>query len=443
MNRRRLAAFSGSLTAFAGLVLAAPATDAATYTPSNSTQFTITTTTTTPSSTIIELYGAATTISDVNVTLTSVNHNNADDLDIELVGPDGTAVALMSDACGTSIAATITLDDQASVPLPDSGPCPVGSYKASNYAPSDTWAEPPTDPTLAAFNTKRANGQWTLYVGDDSSGSGAGTISGWSLTITTAATAALAVPGPASSAGSGVANPYPLPITVSGMTGQITDVNLVLPGLTHTDPDDLDILLVAPGGAKALVMSDVCGADADNVTLTLDDQAAAELPALAVCPTGSYRPRDNGVPQDTMEAPAPAGPHATTMAAFNGASPNGVWNLYVRDDGTNFDTGWLLGAPTVQVTTTTGGFNGNSAPDTILTKKPRSSTKTSAKVTFTSTEASTFECKLDKKKWKSCTSPFKVRHLKVGKHKLQVRATDLAGLVDASPAKVTWKVKKP
>jgi len=221
-------------------------------------------------------------------------------------------------------------------------------------------------------------------------------------------------------------------------------VNLVLPGLTHSAPDNLDILLVAPGGAKALVMSDVCGStDANNVALTLDDQAAAELPALAVCPSGSYKPRDNGSPQDTMEAPAPAGPHSTAMAAFNGTSPNGVWNLYVRDDGTDFDTGWLLTAPTLQVTTTTGGFNGNTAPDTILTKKPKSSTKTKAKVTFTSTEAATFECKLDKKKWKSCTSPFKVKHLKVGKHTVQVRAIDAAGLADASPAKVTWKVKKP
>jgi subtilisin-like proprotein convertase family protein len=421
----------------------APATDAAVYTPSNSTQFTITTSTTTPSSTIIELYGAATTISDVNVILTSVNHNNADDLDIELVGPDGTAVALMSDACGTGISATISVDDQGVI-MPDAGPCPTGSYKATNFAPSDTWAETPTDPTLAAFNGKRANGQWTLYVGDDTSGTGAGTISGWSLTITTAATAALSVPGPTSSAGAGVANPYPLPITVSGLTGQITDVNLVLPGLTHSAPDNLDILLVAPSGAKALVMSDVCGSiDANNVTLTLDDQAAAELPALAVCPSGSYKPRDNGNPQDTMEAPAPGGPHATTMAAFNGASPNGVWNLYVRDDGTDFDTGWLLSVPTLQVTTTTGGFNGNTAPDTSITKKPKSSTKASAKVKFTSTEPATFECKLDKLKWKSCTSPFKVRHLKVGKHTLQVRAIDAAGLADASPAKVKWRVKKP
>ena len=36
---------------------------------------------------------------------------------------------------------------------------------------------------------------------------------------------------------------------------------------------------------------------------------------------------------------------------------------------------------------------------------------------------------------------FKAKHLEVGKHKVQVRATDLTGLVDGTPAKVTWKVR--
>jgi subtilisin-like proprotein convertase family protein len=446
-RRIRLATLTGCAVTLSVLAVAVPATEAAVYTPSNGATFNISSGSTgpaSPGSTIIKLYGAATTISDVNVTLNGVSHTNGDDLDIEVVGPDGTAVPLMSDVCGATISgATLTLDDQASTAVPDAGPCNPGSYKPNDVNTGDVWDVTPTATTLAAFNGKKANGSWTLYVNDDTFLSG-GSISGWSLTITTAADAAMAIPGPTSTVGDGVANPYPIPITVSGLTGQITDVNLVLPGLTHSGPSDLDVLLVAPSGAKALVMSDSCGTtDANNVTLTLDDQAAASMPASGGCPSGSYKPTDFGSPQDAMEGPAPTGPHPTTLSAFDVGNPNGVWDLYVRDDGNNFDTGWLLSAPALQITTTTGGFNGNSPPDTILIKKPKSSTKTSAKVTFTSTEASTFECKLDKKKWRSCSSPFKARKLKVGKHKLQVRAIDRAGLADASPAKVTWKVKKP
>ena len=51
------------------------------------------------------------------------------------------------------------------------------------------------------------------------------------------------------------------------------------------------------------------------------------------------------------------------------------------------------------------------------------------------TAGATFQCKLDKGKWKSCKATHKVKtaKLKVGKHKLQVRAV-LAGVVDATPS---------
>ena len=59
------------------------------------------------------------------------------------------------------------------------------------------------------------------------------------------------------------------------------------------------------------------------------------------------------------------------------------------------------------------------------------------------TAGATFQCKLDKKSWKACKSPYKVKakKLNAGKHKLQVRAV-LAGVVDATPSKAKFKVKK-
>ena len=83
-------------------------------------------------------------------------------------------------------------------------------------------------------------------------------------------------------------------------------------------------------------------------------------------------------------------------------------------------------------------------PQTTIDKGPKKkTTKRKAKFVFSSSEAgSTFECKLDKKPYKSCTSPQKYKRLKRGKHKFSVRATDAAGNTDATPAKYRWKVKK-
>ena len=61
------------------------------------------------------------------------------------------------------------------------------------------------------------------------------------------------------------------------------------------------------------------------------------------------------------------------------------------------------------------------------------------KFRFKSSEPnSAFECKLDKKTWKICTSPkrFQVRS---GKHTFKVRATDAAGNTDPTPAKDKFK----
>jgi len=82
-------------------------------------------------------------------------------------------------------------------------------------------------------------------------------------------------------------------------------------------------------------------------------------------------------------------------------------------------------------------------PNTRIVKHPRKRT-TSKKATFTfrSTEAgSTFQCKLDRKRWQSCTSPKRYR-VKKGKHTFRVRATDATGNRDASPATFRWTVRR-
>ena len=54
----------------------------------------------------------------------------------------------------------------------------------------------------------------------------------------------------------GVGTPYPSNITVSGLSTSIAAVTVTLSNLTHTFPDDIDLLLVSPSGRKMIIMSD-------------------------------------------------------------------------------------------------------------------------------------------------------------------------------------------
>jgi hypothetical protein len=81
-------------------------------------------------------------------------------------------------------------------------------------------------------------------------------------------------------------------------------------------------------------------------------------------------------------------------------------------------------------------------PNTRIVKGPaRSTYETKAKFRFASTEAqSSFQCKVDRKKWAGCRNPAK-RAVKPGKHVFKVRAIDRFGNVDPTPARFGWRVK--
>ena len=64
-----------------------------------------------------------------------------------------------------------------------------------------------------------------------------------------------------------------------------------------------------------------------------------------------------------------------------------------------------------------------------------------ARFRFASSEAqSSFKCKLDRKRWKKCRSPYKLK-VKPGKHLFKVRAIDRFGNADPTPARFSWRVK--
>jgi hypothetical protein len=79
-------------------------------------------------------------------------------------------------------------------------------------------------------------------------------------------------------------------------------------------------------------------------------------------------------------------------------------------------------------------------PETTIDSGPKKKTKKKrARFRFSSSAAgSTFECSLDREGFEDCTSPLSL-NVKRGKHRLEVRATDSAGLRDSSPAVHRWK----
>ncbi|MBD0325514.1 MAG: VCBS repeat-containing protein [Pyrinomonadaceae bacterium] len=310
----------------------------------------------------INVSGLTGNVTNITVTFNNFNHTFPDDMDILLVGPTGANLVLMSDAGGSNDLTNggLTFDDAAPATITDGGPLGSGIYKPSQFVAGDTYPAPApaasANTTLAAaFNGTDPNGTWSLYAVDDT-GVDQGVIgNGWYLTITTDSSPATAFTNATPlfmNDRFAKASPFPSTITVSGLTGAITDVNVTLTNISHLNPDDLDILLISPSGKSLMIMSDSGGTtDLVNVTITLDDAAASALPDSTVIATGSFRPANFGSGDNIADIlpfypnAGTAGP-ATLATSFNGLDPNGTWSLYVIDDATastgNIAGGWSL-----------------------------------------------------------------------------------------------------
>lgn len=325
----------------------------------------------------ITVSGLPTSTTKVTLTLNNYSHTFPDDVDMMLVAPSGTRFVFNSDVCGNAPIANLnlTFDDAAATLIPDAGTCTSTTYRPSNVGTADPFpapastsvaaenAAPAGTATLASrFNGSNPNGTWSLFVVDDTTGD-AGTIAGgWSLTITAgfAFTNASAITINSSAAPPTPASPYPSNIAVSGVGNFVAKVTLTLNGYSHTFPDDVDMMLVAPNGSKIVFNSDTCGTAAiTNLNLTFDDAAAAIIPDSGTCTTNTtYRPSNVGTadpfaapapaPVYPADSPAPAGT-ATFASKFNGIDPNGTWSLYIVDDADG-DVGSIAGGWTLNIT---------------------------------------------------------------------------------------------
>ncbi len=83
-------------------------------------------------------------------------------------------------------------------------------------------------------------------------------------------------------------------------------------------------------------------------------------------------------------------------------------------------------------------------PDTTIDSSPSTSTSTSATFTFSASEGgSTFQCSLDTAPYAACTSPRTYTGLSATAHTFAVKATDLSGNTDLTPATHAWTVLPP
>ena len=157
----------------------------------------------------------------------------------------------------------------------------------------------------------------------------------------------------------GVANPYPSVVSVKGLGGLVSSVQVTLVGLTHPFPSDLDILVVSPDNSKAVMLMAHAGSGstASGLRLTFKDGAPA-IPPSGALGSQNYSPA-NYASGLVLPSPAPAITYSASLAAFNGISPNGDWKLYVLDDlypdGGSIDNGWLLFLQTAPSIAAIGG----------------------------------------------------------------------------------------
>ena len=153
--------------------------------------------------------------------------------------------------------------------------------------------------------------------------------------------------------GDGPAFPYPSTNYVSGVTGQVSQVTVTLSGLLHSYPNDISALLVGPTTAKTLLLSHAAfnSGLSSPIDLTFDDAAASPLPATGPMSTGSWQPSAYA-PAPVFSNPAPVGPYTATLSTFSGLDPNGIWSLYILDDGSG-DTGSIAGGWSINFTNVT------------------------------------------------------------------------------------------
>ncbi len=152
---------------------------------------------------------------------------------------------------------------------------------------------------------------------------------------------------------SGASTPYPSAISVSGMTGLVSEVSVTLSNLTHSSPRDIMVLLVSPAGSNTILMANAGTRDkVSKSVLTFDSAAQGRISSSTPIVSGTFLPTAVGT-SPVFPKPAPAGPYVADLSIFNGLTPNGDWKLYVADS-TRPNSGAIANGWQLTITSVTG-----------------------------------------------------------------------------------------
>jgi subtilisin-like proprotein convertase family protein len=318
----------------------------------------------------------------------NITHTWDEDLDINLVAPNGNILNLVGARGGSGDNFTNTTISSTSTSSLATGTPPFsGTYAADGNI---GWGPVSYASNVASFASLFSvpNGTWRLAIADFGTGD-VGTLTSWSITInhatpdvgvwtpvtglftdpagttpyvagtptstvysspastttysvtvtntsietsTFSTGGAVTIPGVApGSTSAGAGAPYPSAVSVSGLPVNAVLKSVTIKGVRHSFPDDIDMLLQSPTGTNVVLMSDVGGGtDVTGQSYTFDDAAAGLMADAALNATNTYRPTNYGA-SDTYPAPIGAITQATpALASFTG-DPNGTWNLFISD----------------------------------------------------------------------------------------------------------------
>jgi hypothetical protein len=169
-------------------------------------------------------------------------------------------------------------------------------------------------------------------------------------------------------------------------------------------------------------------------------------------------------PPDTAVDSGPSGAIATDAASFSFSASEAGSSFRCRIDGGELQScaapryydGLAEGQHTFEVVATDPAGNvdpspatqsfavDTGAPETSLLEGPGAQKiHGSASFRFGASEASGFECNLDRRGWTGCSAPQDYGALDVGTHRFSVRAIDAVGNIDPDPATQSWSTDYP
>jgi hypothetical protein len=301
-SRRRVARLLAGAVAASSLTIVAagaPAGAASTATVKNTTAIVgpaSGTGSSTPFPSSIAVSGLGSGLLDLKVVLRGVDHTCTKDLDVLLVGPDGTKTTLMSDngapaiefdGCTDVKKSSITFDD-ACPDFANSMPggadiCVRPSDNDSLGHQGDSWPDVGSNfpaLNLSTFEGTNPNGTWKLYVQDDANDDTGTIAGGWELQLSTTNSP-----------------PQATPQVVTAYKGTAAAISLA-----GTDPDGDPLTCIVPGttvGGKGVLAGTGCArtytaaaraTGTDSFAFRVQDDDGAQSPNASVVLNITNRP---------------------------------------------------------------------------------------------------------------------------------------------------------